>query len=55
MGLLEHCEHVYRDMRTNPCPNCGKETHVTDWTEQHKLHKEWVASGKAVAQGWWSI
>lgn len=49
------CEHVYKEMPEDICSLCGGYTHKTDWTEQHKLHKEWVASGKAVAQGWWSI
>lgn len=52
---FEHCEHVYRNMNQNPCPKCGRDTHETDWSEQHALHKEWIASGKAVSQGWWSI
>ena len=52
---LEHCVHVYRDVRKNPCPHCGAETREIDWSIQHALHKEWVASGKAVSQGWWSI
>lgn len=49
------CEHVYKDMRAPICPICNKPTHETDWAYQHQLHKEWIASGKAVAQGWWSI
>lgn len=50
-----YCEHVYKDMGTDICQLCGKDTHRTDWKQQHDLHKEWIASGKAVAQGWWSI
>jgi len=49
------CEHVYKEMGSDTCPNCGEATRRTNWEEQHKLHKEWIASGKAVAQGWWSI
>lgn len=52
---LEHCEHVYRDVRKNPCPICGGDSHITDFELIHKQHKEWIASGKAIAQGWWSI
>lgn len=55
MGLLEHCEHVYKYMHTNPCPKCGGETHEIDWAKQAELHKEWIASGKAKYEGWWSI
>lgn len=49
------CEHVYKNMNAPICKHCGAETRETDWAFQHKLHKEWIASGKAVAQGWWSI
>lgn len=50
-----YCEHVYKEVSINPCPICQKDSHTVNWEEQHKLHKEWIASGKAVAQGWWSI
>lgn len=49
------CEHVYRNMGADTCPLCGKPTHETNWKEQWQLHEEWIASGKATAQGWWSI
>jgi len=49
------CDHVYKDVGSDTCPACGKYTHRTNWEQQHALHKEWIASGKAVAQGWWSI
>ena len=52
---FEHCEHVYRNVGQNPCPKCGKETHETNWKAQHELHKEWIASGNAKYEGWWSI
>jgi hypothetical protein len=52
-GLI--CKHVYENMGVDICPLCGKDTHEINWTEQHKLHKKWIAEGKAVAQGWWSI
>ena len=51
----QFCEHVYKDMGANPCPKCGGATHEIDWEKQWKLHKEWIASGKAVYGGWWSI
>lgn len=49
------CEHIYRHMGMNECPLCGKPTHETNWTEVHEQHREWIASGKATTQGWWSI
>lgn len=50
-----HCKHVYAEPLTDTCEYCGANTHKTDWEEQHALHKDWILSGKAVAQGWWSI
>ena len=52
---MTFCKHVYEDVGAEICPICGKCAHTTNWQEQWKLHKEWIASGKAVAQGWWSI
>lgn len=49
------CIHVYKDVSQEICPDCGKFTHETNWTYQHELHREWIASGKANSQGWWSI
>ena len=49
------CEHVYKLMRVATCPLCGQPTHETDWENIHRLHREWIQSGKSVQQGWWSI
>jgi len=57
-----HCRHVYQSVQKlnnsvqkGICPLCAQCTHETDWEEQHRLHKEWIDSGKASKQGWWSI
>jgi len=50
-----YCKHVYQEVKENPCEFCGKETHSTNWEFQHQLHREWISSGKASLQGWWSI
>lgn len=50
-----YCSHVYEETETDICEKCGGNTHRTDWAFQHKLHKEWIESGKATLQGWWSI
>lgn len=52
--MSEYCKHVYEDLPT-PCPECGGETHQTDWKLIANQHREWISSGKAVLQGWWSI
>lgn len=49
------CDHVYKDVGADICPHCNKHTHRTNWEEQHALHREWISSGKATVQGWWSI
>jgi hypothetical protein len=50
-----YCEHVYKEMDTDLCPLCSMPTHRIDWKEVARLHKEWIDSGKATPQGWWSI
>jgi len=52
-GLI--CEHVYRIMNADICPKCDKPTHEIDWKLVAEQHKDWIASGKAELQGWWSI
>ena len=52
-GLI--CEHVYKDIGQPVCPKCGKDTHETDWKLLADQHRDWIANGKAVPQGWWSI
>lgn len=49
------CKHVYEESKTDICEYCGGFTHRIIWEDQHKLHREWIASGKATPQGWWSI
>ena len=49
------CRHVYEYVFAAICPMCAQCTHETDWAEQHRLHREWIESGKATKQGWWSI
>lgn len=49
------CEHIYKEVKADICPLCNKPTHSTNWKLIAEQHKEWIASGKAVAQGWWSI
>lgn len=53
--MVKYCVHIYQNMGVPICPLCNNDTHEIDWQEQHRLHREWIASGKATAQGWWSI
>jgi hypothetical protein len=57
MGLLETtiCHHVYEYTGKDICPSCRKFTHEIDWDFTNEQHREWIASGKATLQGWWSI
>jgi hypothetical protein len=50
-----NCRHIYEDIGEIICPDCGRDTHETDWAFQHALHADWITSGKASKQGWWSI
>ena len=54
---LEHCEHVYRNMNTNPCPKCGGQTHEINWVEQNAIHKQWLKDNPDAYKNvtWWSI
>jgi len=49
------CKHVYEETRTDICDDCGQPTRRIKWEEQHALHRDWIESGKATPQGWWSI
>jgi len=52
----QHCEHVFKDVKYNPCEECGKETHAMDWELQNKLHRKWKEENPDAAYGgWWSI
>jgi uncharacterized Zn ribbon protein len=55
--MLEHCEHVYKDMGVPICPKCGRDTHETDWTKENKLKKKWLKDNPLAYKevGWWSI
>jgi len=62
-GLI--CRHVYEYVGVDICPDCGQDTHEIDWAYANKLHKDWIAEGKAdwsicpveggTLRGWWSI
>jgi hypothetical protein len=54
-NTLVVCEHLYKEMGADICPMCDQPTHRTDWEEQNRLHREWIASGKARYLGWFSI
>jgi len=54
-GSRKKCRHIYEDVGSEVCPDCGRYTHETDWNFQHQLHREWISSGKAESQGWTSI
>lgn len=52
---MELCNHVYRDIGKELCPNCGERTREIDWKLVTAQHKQWIAEGKAVYGGWWSV
>jgi len=64
MMSQKHCRHVYEYVNQNICPDCGKDTHETDYEFQTRLHKQWIEEGKhlpmqcplgGTIRGWWDI
>lgn len=58
------CRHIYQRLAVATCPDCGLDTHETDFELQRELHKQWIEDGKAdwnkcplggTLRGWWSI
>jgi hypothetical protein len=59
------CRHVYEYVGSPACPDCGRDTHETDWKAISDQRKQWWAEGKAdwsvcpdcggTIRGWWSI
>jgi hypothetical protein len=52
---MDECWHIYKDTGFPLCPDCGRDTHETDWVKEWELHQKWIADGKARFTGWWSI
>lgn len=55
VSIIKICRHIYEYVNSEECPFCGKFTHEINWQEIHEQHRDWINSGKSVAQGWWSI
>jgi hypothetical protein len=58
------CPHIFETIGVAICPDCGRDTHETDFEFQIELHKQWIRDGKAdwnicplggTIRGWWSI
>ena len=60
-----YCRHVYEYVNAEICPDCGRDTHETDWQQHAELHRQWLREGRAdwsicpveggTLRGWWSI
>ena len=51
------CDHVYRQVKNNPCELCGKDSHIIDWQllkKQRDQHREDKGLFYNVRE-WWSI
>lgn len=65
MGEQElKCRHIYESVGQELCPDCGRDTHETDFKFEGELHRKWIEEGKAdwnvcpqggTIRGWWSI
>jgi hypothetical protein len=50
------CRHVYEEVGTDTCPDCGQTSHRLDWKYQNELKRKWLKENpNARYQGWWSI
>ena len=59
------CRHVYVNVGSDVCPDCGGYTHETDFKLRNELHKKHIADGKdqpykcpdcgGTIRGWWDI
>ena len=58
------CRHIYELIGKANCPDCGGDTHESDFALQRHLHKKWIEDGKNQAnkcplggtiRGWWDI
>ncbi len=58
------CIHVYTIVNQALCPECGRNTHETDFKYQTELHKKWIEEGRhldmqcplgGTIRGWWDI
>lgn len=63
--IILYCRHIYENVGADICPDCGKDTHETDFALTNKLHKQHIADGKdepykckdcgGTIRGWWDI
>lgn len=64
-GWYKKCRHIYENVGSPICPDCGRDTHEIDDAEQHRLFKEFYQSDEpkkylcekdgGTIRGWWSI
>ena len=54
---MNYCEHVYKEVKFDPCELCGKDSHKTNWNlikELRRKHREEKGLFYNVRE-WWSI
>ena len=54
---LMTCEHIYKNIGADICPNCGRDTHETDWEfiKQERIKHREKYGILHVVREWWSI
>lgn len=54
---MMQCIHIYKNIGSEICPFCDKNTHEINWQLQNKLQKDWLKKNPDAWKntGWWSI
>jgi len=55
-GKINKCRHIFENIGSDICPDCGKNTHEVNWGKQTMLNQKWKKDNpNATYGGWWSI
>lgn len=44
---MSKCRHIYEHIGSDVCPDCGKNTHESDFKKIFDLHKQWIEDKKS--------
>ena len=50
------CNHIYKSVGKEICPNCKEPTHEIFWNKEIDYYNQWKADNpNDTHNGWWSI